>query len=207
MSRQHVRLAVIGLAGLLAALPARGQSLGDLAKRTQEQRDKAKGDTGAAKTADGDKAKADKDRKDKKVYTDQDLKTLEPVVGGAPGAEGTAASDETPAAGAASASSSDTPKDGAAGEAYWRGRWKAANERVTRDQELAAAARRRIDELTFQLRSLGHLTTGTGDMLDERQPLIAQEKVMLQQVAADKTALTTLQEEGRRAGAMPGWFR
>ena len=213
MTRRHLRTAVFALAGLMVALPIHAQSLGDLAKRTQEQRDKAKD------TKDGKDTKDPKDAKDpaaakettgakeKKVFTDQDLKNLQPVVGGAPAAEGSATAGKTDAADASSATSGETPKDGAKGEGYWRARWKAANDLVTRDQELAATTRKRIDELTFQLRSLGHLTTGTGEMLSERQRLIAQEKVILQQVDADKAALTALQEEGRHAGALPGWFR
>src|SRR6185436_470518 len=168
MTRPYLRPAVFALAGLLAALPSHAQSLGDLAKRTQEQRAK-----------DGKDTKDPKDAKDKKVFTDRDLEKLQPVVVGAPAAEGSAAPGATAADGASSATPAETPKDGIKGEAYWRARWKTASERVTRDQELAATTRRRIDELTFQLRSLGHLTTGTGDMLAERQRLIAQEKVIL----------------------------
>ena len=205
MAIHRMSLVAIGAACVLVGVPARGQSLGDLAKRTQEQKDKATGDA-AAKTADAGDTDKKNGKNEKKVYTDQDLKTLQPIVGG------TAATPDpaVPAGGTNGKppdATKDAPKDAGKGEAYWRGRWMPMAEKIAKGEEHAAATRKRIDELTFQLRSLGALATERGDMLAERQRAIALEKGLIEQVAADKAALTAIQEEGRRAGALPGWFR
>jgi hypothetical protein len=199
MSLHPLRLAAICAAALLVGVPVRAQSLGDLAKKTQEQRDKAKADAGAKKPED-----AEKDKKEKKVFTDQDLKTLQPIAGGtapAPAAGAPAAAD------AADAKADDALTAATKGEAYWRARWMPVAERITKGEAEAAATRKHVDEMTFQLRSLGKLADQRDTMLVERQRLIALEKELTAQVADDKAALARIQEEGRQAGALPGWFR
>jgi hypothetical protein len=41
----------------------------------------------------------------------------------------------------------------------------------------------------------------------ERQRLITESDSLRASVGADKAAIQAIEEEGRRAGALPGWFR
>jgi hypothetical protein len=208
----RIRPAAICVAALLVGVPCGAQSLGDLAKKTQEQRDKASADAGAAKAADGkDKDKdKDKDKKDKKVYTDQDLKTLTPIVGGTADADSASASAKTsPPAEASGAKAGDAPAAAAKkDEAYWRARWMPMAARIANGTDNAAAKRKRADELTLQLRQGGSASTaGRAEMIAERQRVIAEALALDEQIAEDKATLAAILEEGRRAGALPGWFR
>lgn len=65
MSRLTVQIVCLGLSVIFAAPVARAQSLGEIAKRTQEQRDKAKQD--ASKNGDAEKAAPSR------TYTNADL--------------------------------------------------------------------------------------------------------------------------------------
>ena len=123
MSVHAMRLAAICAAVVLVAAPGGAQSLGELARRTQEQRDKSKTDAGSKPTdGDNDNDKGEKDKKEKKVYTDHDLKALPPIAGGT--APAAASSDGArPSAAATSDTSADTSTDVPKGEAYWRARW------------------------------------------------------------------------------------
>jgi len=207
----RMRPAAICVAVLLAGVPGRAQSLGDVAKKTQEQRDKAKADAAAAKTAD-DKDKADKDKKEKKVYTDQDLKTLTPIVGGtaSPSEKVDASANTSAVSDKPAAKEGDgTPSPGAKkDEAYWRGRWMPLDARIATGTESAAAKRKRVDELTLQLRQGGTASVaGRAEMIAERERVFNEALALDEQVAQDKAALAAIIEEGRHAGAPPGWFR
>lgn len=75
-------------------------------------------------------------------------------------------------------------------EAYWRKRMQEAREK-------AAALTRTVDELERITRqNLGATSKRAAELAKAREELAASER-----------AITDIEEEGRRAGALPGWFR
>jgi hypothetical protein len=167
---------------LVLVLPglAVGQSLGDAARKEAERRKKNK--------EAGLKAPS---------FTDEGQDRKEPTAPGATPRPAPSA-DAPPAAPAASDDSA--ARD--AKEQYWRGRW--------------ATARQRRDEAKERYDKVNELWLAPGESyvdsqgrvvirdLQELRSLVAQAKAAWD--AAEK-ALVDLEDEGRRAGALPGWFR
>ena len=184
MSRSTILAAVLGLAA--AAAVARAQSLGEVAAREQEKKSK-KPPTGA------------------RVYTDEDLKkaresgsgavTVLPAVAGV----GTASREDVDGAGA-------TARDK---EKYWRG--KAAERR-----EAVRKADARVQELETRISALRvDITPGVNVQDPNRLQTLdralreAQDALdaARREAASARQALADLEDEARRAGALPGWVR
>jgi len=174
---------------LLFALPgglAAGQSMGEAAKKERERREKVRQAGGAASATVGDDQLAAN-----KGALANDTKQAPATAGG----EKSQANQ--PEKGGAPPSKADQDA-----EAYWRGRVAVYRARV-------AEAQRRYDALDRMIR------VGQGGSSDEngvRRIYSAQDmKLMADSAQADvakaKAALEALAEEGRRAGALPGWFR
>lgn len=229
MLLKTVRLVCLCAIAGLAATPARAQSLGELAKRTQEQRDKAK--------AGDDKAKAGqpgaKDAPASKVYTDQDLKGLQPIVGGTvPVAEDASATDTKSENAPHKNDKNDKKIDGTSGkaagpadkaadtgaekekekpvvkdEAYWRARWTPVQAKLDADMSKALAAKTRVLALSKELQGIDPSNTRRASVDAERQRLIDEAQKLNDEIAADRAALAAIQDEGKRAGAPPAWFR
>ena len=182
--------AFVLVATLGFAVPAYSQSLGDLAKKTQDEHDKAK--TTPAK-----------------VYSDKDLKEAPPAATDKP-----AAASVTPSPSASAESkktddskASDRDKEPAKGEAYWRARWTPLQQKLDGELAKSLTLRSRISELTVELSGIGPLNARRGGVESERQRLVTEAQLLDGNISADKATLEAIREEGRRAGALPGWFR
>jgi hypothetical protein len=176
---------------VLAPALAAPQSLGDAAKKEQERRDRLR-QKGAPM----------------RPLTEEDLATAKGTLANEPTAETAGSGEgETRAGGGGAATrggllevANDAPAR--SGEGYWRGRVARARARI-------AAAQRRLDALQLMIRF------GQPAAYDENGKRVMysvhQLKGKADQAAADlaaaRQAVEDVLEEGRRAGAPPGWFR
>jgi len=191
MKRLLVVFVLTGVASTVCA-----QSLGDVAKKTEEQRDKTKTSSQAAA----------------KAYSDKDLKEARPVLSDTPVEKQPEAVSTDKAPGTkASSKPESTPSDKAKSvvkdEAYWRAQWTPIQRKL--DEELARSARlkARINELANQLNGVWPDKARRTGAEAERQRLISESSTLDAFINGDKAVLANIQEEGRRAGALPGWFR
>jgi hypothetical protein len=196
----------IVLAGLWPAAFASGQWQSPPSQSSQASSSPAQAQPQQKEESVGDAAKkAQKDKpKPKKVYTEEDLSSMRgngvSVVG-----------DETsPGAGTAGANKADgktrasvTPMSGQ-DEGYWRGKARAVLDAITTtDQEIAKTK----DEIKKYGSDGFDATSGLKDniiYIDNRSSKLQQ----LEKRKADlEKKIDQLQEEGRKAGAEPSWFR
>src|SRR4051812_4863474 len=208
MSATRTRFAAACL--VLVMLPSfvQAQSLGEIAKKTQEQREKAKADT--QKGADGKDAKATPAPSPAKTYTNGDLKNTEPP-SSTPASAATSEAAPEAKAKASGVVPSDKPgdpsKDVVKDEAYWRSRWTPLSVKLGDELNKAVTLTTRIYDLTVELSGIGPVNARRAGVEAERQRLITESQTLDDAIRADKAALAAIQEEGRRAGALPGWFR
>lgn len=205
MMSQRITSAVLAL---LLAAPVLGsaQSLGEVAKREQEKQEKKKKK---------DKEKGGKAAGEVKVYTEEDLKkarestagnlTILPDTGAA-SAPASSSSEEA----AALARETMRGGDGAlpADESGWRAR--AADRRnavrvaESRVQTLEAqVAGLRNDMTITNTQDPNRLQTQGRDLAEAQANLESAKR----ELDAARQALAGLEDEARRAGAMPGWVR
>jgi hypothetical protein len=166
--------------------------------QAQPEQKKAEPVADAAKKSEKEKAKP------KKVYTEEDLSGMRgngvSVVG-----------DETPAgAGTAGTKRADgKAKTGAApmsgqDEEYWRGKARAILDQITTtDQEIAKTK----DEIKKYGSGGFDVTTGMKKNVAYIEYRNGQVKELEKRKADLEKKLDQLQEEGRKAGAEPAWFR
>jgi hypothetical protein len=192
---------LLAVLALLAAAPAvaRAQSLGEVAKKEQEKQEKKKKDKTGKPPA--------------KVYTDEDLKKARESEAGA-----VTVLPENGNLESGSASSGDD--EVASGEEGRPAGGRRRTETYWRDR--AARARNAVEEADAKVKDLeGRIAALRNDM----NPVNTQDPNRLQsrdrelreaidaldaaRVSADaaRKALADLEEEARRAGAMPGWLR
>ena len=165
------------------------QSLVDAAKKAQDERDKAKQTETPGKT---DSSGATK------VYTNEDLSD-EPLAA-------TSANDaKTPTP--TKAEKADGRAKGEKGEAYWRSRVAPVHKKINESQRKSDALRKRIAELTTEMDGLVTVNPRRGSVESERQKLLTQSDRQQADINAEKKVLGDIEEEGRRAGAFPVWFR
>jgi hypothetical protein len=188
---KRIRVVTVTVA-LLVSGSALGwaQSLGDVAKREEEK-----------------KKKSGKPPATAKVYTDEDLKKAHDADSSAvnflPENEGLQASRSSPAD-----SSSGGSEGGGRGEKYWR---KQAAERRDVFQE----AEKRVKNLEARLAALRYDTSPTNTQDPNRLQNRDRELVQLEQELEEarreleraRQARDNLEDEARRAGALPGWVR
>ncbi len=175
-------LAVLG-AALLASSTSAAQSLGEAARKEKERRAKAPPDASS------------------RSYSTEDLTSFH-ADGPAPEAPPPPTEKKDRASDAARAGDEHTR---AGKEAYWRAR--AAQARAAVDQ-----AERRVERLD---RMANATTIAPRDGIVVRRERWAQnrEKILtaLAEARAElgraREALASLEDEGRRAGALPGWLR
>ena len=201
--RRFVVAVTFGVVTTLVAAVPHAQSLGDLAKKTQADRDKAAAERD--KAAKGSKNPDDsKDAKDAnapapKVYTDKDVKAIEGSVPGGVSPAATTSTDTPANASKDAASTATTPDAAKKDEAYWRGRMAPLSAKLQADVEKANQFTARIAEARAKLQP---------NLFEaELSRLGAELKPLLLELEKDNKAVEALKEEGRRAGAPPEWFR
>lgn len=168
----------------VAASSFGGQSLADVARREAARR----------KTI---KAPA-------KVLTNKDLGT----VPAAPEGAATSAPAAMPSSLAEAASAEERPAEQgpARDKAYWSKRMKDVQNKLDRDQVLAAALQSRISALTADFTSHDD-PAQRAQIAQDRDKALAEFNRLQQGVEDDKKAIADLLEEARRAGVPPGWLR
>jgi len=184
-----VAVAVLLMAAGGLVVPARAQSLAEVAKKEEDRR----------KTVPSPS----------KVYTNKDLA---PTPAGSPPPPAVSTTPSSPdSAKSAPEDSKTAAKDGAEkgpvkDQAYWAGRLKALQDKLARDQDYADAMQTRINSLTTDFVNRDD-PAQRAVIETNRQKSLAELARLTKSVADDKKALADFLEEARRAGIPPGWLR
>jgi len=181
---------VLSLAG-----PARGQSLGEVAKQNADAKAKSTKDGKAPPVA--------------KTYTNKDLEAVKPVLPSTTAPVVTAPMPDpipTP-----QSETSYRAEQVTRGEGYWKDRMRTLEAQATADTLALDAAITRLREYqTVVERSRVDINGVTLVSREyQRRALDARDEVSRLTAAArtDAVAIDNLQEEARRAGVPPGWLR
>jgi len=185
---------------MLFATSTSAQSLADAARKAEEAR-KAKpeqsktDETGKAGTATATK-----------TYTNKDLEDAPPAA-----ALSTAGSPVSTTETKAEATPSDTPKEPITepkkDEAYWRAKMLPLQSQIEADRDALKAAERRYAESRDLYDKMWRLNPTTTVIYSDIVQVESDLKVAQERVKVDQRAIDDLMEEGRAAGALPGWFR
>jgi hypothetical protein len=182
MTRSSRALVVAFSILAVTARPAATQSLAEAAKKAED---------------------AKKSGKPAKAYTDKDLGPVPAApaivdVKSEPKAEPSKTSSAT-----ATPETKEPPKD----EAYWRERIAPLLGQLAGQTAKLEVIDRRIAELTRELGSIGPKNARWSVAKSESSRLIAQAEQLRTEIKWTKAQIDVVAEEGRRAGALPGWFR
>jgi len=94
------------------------------------------------------------------------------------------------------------------GEAYWKRRAMELHARLAADETAAAGGREKIDRLQHIVDALGCVVCKERNQLESQLLRMRNDQIRLDaKVASDRTAIQEFEEEGRRAGVLPGWLR
>jgi hypothetical protein len=107
---------------------------------------------------------------------------------------------QTPGTAKASADAAPTTEEG------WKQRITAARDALTRSQMFAEALQSRINALNTDFVNRDD-PVQRGTIATERQKALAEFDRVKQEIADQQKAITTIQDEARRAGVPPGWVR
>jgi hypothetical protein len=183
-----VCLLVVAAATRAAAFDAPA-SLADAAKKEAERREKAKKAGAATRT-----------------LTEEDLASAKGTLANTPAGKGspaptTAGGKDHPGMRVTEVPD-EAPTEGARGEDYWRGRVGAARARVE-------GAQRRLDALQAMIRfgQPGQRGENGRITIYSAQDMKAMADSAAAELAAAQAELETVLEDGRHAGALPGWLR
>jgi hypothetical protein len=176
---------------LIGAASASAQSLADIA-RQEEARRKAVAGTG-------------------KVYTNEALQpepppspgsvpaaTPAPATPAAPGADGAKPADP--------AAPSATPGGGAKTEAEWKKRIADERDALSRAQTFAEAIQTRINVLSQDFVNVDD-PAKRDVVASDRTKALAELDRLKQEIQAHQKAITSIQDEARKAGVPAGWVR
>jgi len=184
-----VAVAVLLMAAGGLVVPARAQSLAEVAKKEEDRR----------KTVPSPS----------KVYTNKDLA---PTPAGSPPPPAVSTTPSSPdSAKSAPEDGKTAAKDGAEkgpvkDQAYWAGRLKALQDKLARDQDYADAMQTRINSLTTDFVNRDD-PAQRAVIETNRQKSLAELARLTKSVQDTKKALADFLEEARRAGVPPGWLR
>ena len=182
---QCINLLGAALITVAAVSSAYGQSLGDVARKTESRKKPA------AKPA--------------KVYTNDDLPKGESPV--TPSAAPAQPAPTTPAAGAQQPAAEQKPADGPKkDEAYWRARVAEIRDNLQRAQMFQEALQTRINSLSADFTSRDDPAQRNVVAADRQKALTELERVRKEIKDLEKK-LSDLEDEARRAGVPPGWLR
>jgi hypothetical protein len=146
-----------------------------------------------------------------KVYTNDDLKRVGEETG--PPARASAPAPASPAGAAQPATAakpepSDVQKPAAdpKDEKYWRERITAAQQSLTRNKVLIEALQSRINALNTDF--VNRDDPAQRAIIDtNRQTAIAEMQRLTRDIESQTKEISTIQEEGRKAGVPAGWLR
>jgi len=190
-------LVAVALAAVMGAhaTSVSAQSLGEVARRAQEQRD-ARGTKGA-------------------VYTNEDLQPVtrpasSPSASGQTPAGPTAAPPtQSGTAGTAGNATDDEEGPGAEnarGEAYWRQRMQTEREALSRAETFAAALQSQINGLWAEFTACD-APPQCNKASEDRQKAMAELERVQGEIKTHTENVSTIQEEARRANVPAGWVR
>jgi hypothetical protein len=162
-----------------------------------------------ADVAKAEEARRKSVRKPAKVYTNGDLST--DVSRGVPAPPTVAspaapASNTTPGDAKAPAAPGAPAVPAGAGEAYWSGRMKAAQEQVARTQIFMDSLQSRINALTTDFVNRDD-PAQRAKIEGDRKAALAELERVKKELENQTKAIKTIEDEARRAGAPPGWLR
>jgi hypothetical protein len=192
-------------------------SLGAVAKATKEQRAKAKAAADAkaaanakaaakAKAAANDKA-ADGKAADGKAATQRSTYTNENLDGRPRPTSPTSSSPATYGTSTRSTSMLKSSGDGK-DEAYWRRRAEPIRQQLESSTDRLNMAKKRLESLKANEGLDVSVANGRSSPVQaERQRLTSYVQELEYQVRHHEQAMKNLEDEGRKAGALPGWFR
>jgi hypothetical protein len=170
----------------LAAVGAYAQSLGDVARKEEARRKTVK--------------------KPSRVYTNENLRNVDPpdpVPSPEPQATAPPATPDAPAAAPAPAGENTA---GVRDEKYWRTRLETERAAVSRAQTFQDALQSRINALSADFVNRDD-PAQRNVIAAERQKALAELDRVKKELAQHQKAIADVQEEGRRAGVPAGWLR
>jgi len=181
--------AMLSFVALVAS--AHAQTLGEIAKKTQSEQ--------AARQADGQA------KPPTKKYSNENLSSdpTTPAAAAVTPSKGERTTDSSVEKDKAKGDSTLPTKD----EAYWRARWTPLYKKIADELAKSVEMRKRIYDLSVDLSGIGPLNARRGGVEAERQRLMTEADALDNIVARDKAEFEAIREEGRRANALPGWFR
>jgi chromosome segregation ATPase len=194
MTRIKLVASIFGLLVITGAAHGWAQSLGEVAKREEEK-----------------KKKSGKPPATAKVYTDEDLKKARKsgtsAVNFLPENENTSSSSSSSSSGA-DQERSGGDEGGGGGEKYWRNIAKQRREAVQEAEQEVKTLESRIAALRNDMSPTNvqdptRLQTQGRDLQKAQEDLEAARHELEQA----RQSLANLEDEARRAGAMPGWVR
>ncbi len=100
----------------------------------------------------------------------------------------------------------DTPPTEVKDQAWWRARITAAREAVVRDRLLVSALENRVASLANDIASRDD-PAQRAELMNARQQALKELDRMKEQVESGTLAITTIEDEARKAGVPPGWIR
>jgi hypothetical protein len=198
MRRIWLGIGVLALSGAVAAQVKQEQpSLGAVAKATKEQRAKAKA-AADAKAAANAKATANAKAAASKptTYTNENLDGRPRPV--------------SPTTYRAAVRSTSLARSSAEGkdETYWRRRAQPIRQQLEYNTDRLNMAKKRLESLKADEGLDVSVANGRSSPVQaERQRLTSYVQELEYQVRHYEQAMKNLEDEGRKAGALPGWFR
>ena len=207
MSRIWLGIGVLALSGVVAAQVKQEQpSLGAVAKATKEQRAKAAAAKAASAKA-ASKTPANSAAVTKTASTENTEATGKKYTNdnldGRPQPSAPTAY-RTAVRGASMVKSSSDGKD----EAYWRRRAEPIRQQLEYNTDRLNMAKKRLDSLKADDGLDVSVANGRSSAAQaERQRLASYVQELEYQVRRHEQAMKSLEDEGRKAGALPGWFR
>lgn len=146
-----------------------------------------------------------------KVITQDDLKPAD-----SPSSSAAAAPATSDTVSAVATTTTDKEKTTVKDEAYWRGRMRTLTTKFLADLPAAEVAHQRYEDAYALYQSQFVPDPQNGAIIrsaraaaleTEMRRLDGEWKVAIAATDADQAAIEALKEEGRKAGALPGWFR
>ncbi len=181
-SRAPLRLCsvAIAIAGSAIAFAQDGPTLADIARKAQEQRQRAV----------------------TRVYTNDDLKTQ-----GLPAPAPTPAAAPQVKSDTAAPSAAEKPAPaGADTEDAWRARIVRARDDLHRNEVFAEALQSRINALTSDFAARDD-PAQRAQLADDRQKALEELERVKKDIETSRKAVADIEEEARKAGVPPGWLR